>query len=88
MHPKYTNVKYVFSSIKIYEKHDFKGSQAKLAAYTWFFIYYVIPTSKQKRNAYTRADLGYVSSNYWHLVSPYLDGSNTGNNYSKNVYFC
>ena len=60
MHPKYTNVKYVFLSIKIYEKHDFKGSQAKLAAYTWFFIYYVIPTSKQKRSACTRA----VSSNY------------------------
>ena len=61
MHPKYTNVKYVFLYIKIYEKHDFKGSQAKLAAYTWFFIYYVIPTTKQKRSACTRADLGWRS---------------------------
>ena len=62
MHHKYTNVKYVFLSIKIYEKQDFKGSQAKLAAYTWFFIYYVIPTTKQKRSACTRADLGALSS--------------------------
>ena len=37
MNPKYKNVKYVFLYIKIYEKHDFKGSQAKLAAYAWFF---------------------------------------------------
>ena len=37
MHPKYTNVKYVFLYIRIYEEHDFQVSQAKLAAYAWFF---------------------------------------------------
>ena len=41
MHPKYTNVKYVFLYIKIYEKHDFHVAQAKLAAYAWFFYIYV-----------------------------------------------
>ena len=41
MHPKYTNVKYVFLYIKIYEKHDFKGSRAKLAPYT-LFLYTVV----------------------------------------------
>ena len=41
MHPKYTNVKYVFLYIKIYEKHDFKASQAKLATDAWFFYIYV-----------------------------------------------
>ena len=42
MHPKYTNVKCVFLYIKIYEKRDFGGSQAKLAAYAWFFLYTVV----------------------------------------------
>ena len=41
MNPKYTNVKYVFLYIKIYEKHDFHVAQAKLAAYAWFFNIYV-----------------------------------------------
>ena len=47
MHPKYTNVKYVFLYIKIYEKHDFQVSQAKLAAYAWFFLHiYLLKTMK------------------------------------------
>ena len=37
MHPKYTNAKYVFLYIIIYEKHDFHGSQAKLATYSCLF---------------------------------------------------
>ena len=54
MHPKYTNVKYVFLSIKIYEKHDFKGSQAKLAAYTWFFLYTMLFLRENKSAAHAR----------------------------------